>query len=312
MLLTFLTSVESILPIAVIILVGFVMARVGWINEKVGKAFTKLILNISLPCYMIWNFMSSFNRDKFITLFGGILIPVLSMSIAYIAAIAISNIIKVPKGHKGVFRSVFFCSNTIFVGLPINLALFGEKSVPYVLLYYIVNTTFFWTVGTYEISRDGMSSAALFSKATLKRIASPALIGFIIAIILVLLQVELPSFAMESIKYLGNLTTPLALIFIGLVLSAVPFSQFKFNREIIFMLFGRFILSPLLVILLLKFIHVPPLMGKVFIIQSAMPAMTNTSIVAKGYGADYKFASVATVITTVACIIVIPSLMIII
>jgi predicted permease len=96
------------------------------------------------------------------------------------------------------------------------------------------------------------------------------------------------------------------------VLSSVQFSELKFDRELLILLGARFILSPALVFLLLHFIHVPPLMEKVFIIQSVMPAMTNTSIVAKDYGADCKYASVATVITTLACIIVIPILMILI
>lgn len=284
------------------------MARAGWINGETGSAISKLVMYISLPCYMIWNITDTFDRDKFLTLVGGILIPVLSMSMAYLISIAVGKAIKVPKGHIGIFRSVFFCSNTIFIGLPVNLALFGEKSVQYVLLYYIVNTTFFWTIGAFEISRDGKGAASLFSKATLKRITSPALLGFITAIILVLLRIKLPQFAMTSMKYLGNLTTPLALIFIGLVLSSVKLSQFKFNREILLILIGRFVVSPLLVILLLRLIHVPDLMGDVFIIQSAMPAMTNTSIVAKEYSADYEFASVVTVITTIVSITVIPFL----
>lgn len=309
MLLTLLTSAESILPIVVMIIVGYVTARIGWINNKVGSAFTKLILNVSLPCYMIWNLTSSFDRDKFLTLIGGILIPILSMGLCYIASIGVSKLFKIPKGKTGVFRTAFFCSNTIFVGLPINLALFGEQSVPYVLLFYIVNTVLFWTVGAYEISTDGLSSAKLFSKSTLKRIATPTLIAFAVGLILIMFKITLPSFATDSFKYLGNLTTPLALIFIGLVLCSTKLSEFKLNKEILLVLFARFIFSPLLVVVLLHFIPVPSLMGKVFIIQSAMPVMTNISIVAKGYGADYKFASVATVVTSVACIVAIPCIM---
>lgn len=309
MLQTFLTSVESILPVIIIILVGYFSARMGWIDEKVGNAFTKIILNISLPCYMIWNITNFFDRDKFLMLFSGMLIPFLSMLIGYAMSILLSILFKIPKEKKGVFRTAFFCSNTIFVGLPINLALFGEKSVPYVLLYYIVNTTLFWTVGVYEISKDGLTAVPLLSLSSLKKIATPALLGFVIGLILIFLRISLPSFAMESFHSLGNLTTPLALIFIGFALYSIHLSELKINKEILLVLFGRFIFSPLLVFVLLHFIHVPTLMAKVFIIQSAMPVMTNISIVAKGYGSDYKFASFATAITSVACVLVIPCLM---
>lgn len=311
MLPTFLTAVAGIAPIILMIAVGFFMSRMGWIDDKFGTAITKYLLNIALPCYMIWNLVGSFDRQKFFSLIGGILIPVVSMGIMYGLAILVSRLMKVPRSHRGIFRSVFFCSNTIFVGLPINLELFGQKSVPYVLLYYIVNTTYFWTIGNYEISCDGTHTAhaAFFSKDTLKKIMTPALLGFVVGIVLILLKVSLPRFVMDTLDYLGFPTTPFALIFIGLVLSSVSLARLKFNKEILVLLAARFVLAPALVVLLLHFIHVPALMAKVFLIQSAMPAMTNTSIVAKGYGADYEYASIAIVVTTVACIIAIPILM---
>ena len=311
MLLTFLTSLESILPIVIMILVGYLMARAGWIDEKFGGAITKYLLNIALPCYMVWNLVKNFDRGKFLALIGGILIPVISMGTTYLLSIPVSNALKVPRSHKGIFRSVFFCSNTIFVGLPINLALFGQQSVPYVLLYYIVNTSLFWTIGNYEISCDGdlTNDRRLFSASTLKRIFSPALLGFMVGIALILLKLKPPEFAMNTMNYLGFPTTPFALIFIGLVLSSVSFRKLKFDKEMLVLMLARFVVSPALVMLLLHFIPVPALMAKVFVIQSAMPAMTNTSIVAKGYGADYQYASVATVVTTLACIIAIPVLM---
>ena len=42
----------------------------------------------------------------------------------------------------------------------------------------------------------------------------------------------------------------------------------------------------------------PKLMSDVFVMQAAMPAMTNTSIVAKVYGGDYKYAAMLTVVST--------------
>ena len=68
---------------------------------------------------------------------------------------------------------MFFNSNTIFVGLPINQALFGDASIPYVLIYYMCNTTFFWTLGTYLIQRDGEGEAEFDLKTSLKKIFSP-------------------------------------------------------------------------------------------------------------------------------------------
>ena len=53
----------------------------------------------------------------------------------------------------------------------------------------------------------------------------------------------------------------------------------------------------------------PNLMKQVFIIQSAMPVMTNAPVVARLYGADSNYASVMVTETTLATMVVIPILM---
>jgi len=47
-------------------------------------------------------------------------------------------------------------------------------------------------------------------------------------------------------------------------------------------------------------------MKKVFVIQAGMPAMTQTSIVAESYDADYKYAAVMTAATTIVSLVSIP------
>ena len=76
------------------------------------------------------------------------------MMITYFAGYLWRRFAQVETKHQGAFSAMFTFSNTIFIGLPINLAIFGEKAVPYVLLYYIVNTTLFWTIGIFELAKD--------------------------------------------------------------------------------------------------------------------------------------------------------------
>lgn len=137
---------------------------------------------------------------------------------------------------------MFFNSNTIFMGIPINLALFGEDSLPYVLIYYVANTMFFWTFGVYEISLDNKKLKAKNSiRKTLKNIFSPALLGFVFAILFTILNIKLPKAILDSSKYLGSLTTPVAMLFIGESLYYTNFKKLRFTREVIGVLLGRFI-----------------------------------------------------------------------
>ncbi|MFL0250870.1 AEC family transporter [Clostridium neuense] len=307
-----LNAIQGILTIVIMISIGYVLTEKKWFNEETSKSFAKLVTNVSLPALMVSDIMGNFTKGKLMNLSKGLIAPFLSIAACYIIAIAVSKILKVQKSRQGTFQSMFFNSNTIFIGLPVNIALFGEKSVPYVLLYYIANTTFFWTLGVYCISKDAPGEhGGILSKTTIKRIISPPLLGFIIAIILVLLKIELPLFIMNTCKYLGNLTTPLSMIFIGISIHSVKLKELKIDKDVIGVLLGRFLVCPLIMIIILILIPIPKLMKDVFIMQSAMPVMTNAPIIAKVYGADSKYAAVMVTLSTVLSMITIPIFMVI-
>lgn len=303
-----LNALESVLSIVLMVSTGYLLAYKGWFDEKTSKTFSKLVCNLGIPCLMISQFMESFDKDKLIHLGKGLIIPFASMAICYLIAVIVSKIIKIKEGRIGTFRSMFFVSNSIFIGLPVNMALFGAKSIPNVLLYYIANTSLFWTIGAYEISRDGKGGkdANVFSIETVKRIMSVPLLSFIASGALVLLNVHLPKFMLDTCKYFGNLTTPLAMLFIGITIYSADLSKFKFSIDTLAILFGRFIISPMLIWAMGNVAITPLLMKKVFVIQAAMPVMTNTAIVSKSYDADYEYATINTVITTIGSLLVIP------
>ena len=86
----------------------------------------------------------------------GALLPLGSVTLTFALAIALAKLARVKRQHFGLFCASVANSNTIFIGIPVNLALFGEGSIPYVLLYYAASTVFFWTVGVYSITCPGL------------------------------------------------------------------------------------------------------------------------------------------------------------
>ncbi|HWR40913.1 MAG TPA: AEC family transporter [Patescibacteria group bacterium] len=303
----FFSSLESIFSIMLMIALGYILRRKGVFDETTGKVFTTLVSNIALPAYMVWNLTSSFTREKLLSLEDGLVIPFLSMLASFAIGYVISKAIKIAPCRQGTFTCMFFVSNTIFIGLPVNLALFGDQSVPYVLLYYMANTCLFWTIGVYAISRDGSAERPAFlSFQNIQKTFSPPLLGFLVGVLLVLLEIKLPASLLDTCKYLGNLTTPLSMLFIGMSIYGVGLHEIKLNKDMIALIFGRFIISPLTVCFIAMLLPIPLLMKQVFIIQSAMPVITQASIISKAYNADHRYAAVMTAVTTVLAITAIP------
>ena len=121
---------------------------------------------------------------------------------------------------------------------------------------------------------------------------------------------KLPVFLASDLQYLGSLTTPLSMIFIGLSVSNAGVKQLILKKDQLLILLGRFVVAPLLMAAIVYWAPLPTLMKQVFIIQSAMPVMTNAPVVAKLYGADSDYAAVMVTETTLATMVVIPILMV--
>ncbi|KRL04895.1 AEC family transporter [Liquorilactobacillus oeni] len=304
-------SVSGVLVILIMIILGYILAEKGWFDQKSKKLIARIVTQISLPCYMMVTITDRFTAQDLAKMLPDLRFPVISMLILMALAFAIVQVFRIRNSHAGLFSSMFFNSNTVFVGLPINQALFGSSSVPYVLIYYMANTTIFWTLGTYLIQRDGTVETKMSLKKTLSKVFSPPLLGFIIGVIFVLLKIKLPIFVSSDLSYIGSLTIPLSMIFIGISVSHAGLKNITFKKDNLLVLLGRFVFAPALMIALVMPSDMPLLMKQVFILQSAMPVMTNAPVVASLYGADSDYAAVMVTETTLISLIMVPILMVI-
>lgn len=291
-----LQGLAGIFEVALIAGLGFFLSKKGWFWETAGKDLTKLTMTVGIPAMMVYSMESQFTRDSLLAMAPDLLLPFASIFAAYLLGRVWAAILRIPKGRRGIFVCTCCIANAIFIGLPVNLALFGEESVPSAMLYYIANTTMFWVLGAYLIVQDAGVGRHMTPLELLKKLRTPPLMGFLAGVVLVLLDIRLPEFFLTSVKYVGNMATPMALIVIGIQMSHIPLSTIHFDRDLVGAMLGRFILSPLCVFLLLPFISVSPMSAQVFFTQAGMPAMTNMTILAASVGADADYA------TTINCV----------
>jgi predicted permease len=86
----------------------------------------------------------------------------------------------------------------------------------------------------------------------------------------------------------------------------VGVARIRFDRDMILMFLGRFVASPLMIILIIKFFPLPELMNKVFIIQASLPMMATLPVLSAFHGADAEYATVAVSASTLAGLATIP------
>ena len=307
----FLTSITSIIPIIAIIVLGYILQVKGWFGDDFGPNLSRLIMNVALPASIFVSVMKYLTLDKLISLSGGLLYTFVAFILGYIVAYITVILFKVRSGRRGTMINTFVNANTIFIGLPLNVALFGDQALPYFLIYYITNTISTWTLGVYLMTSDSKSGQSKkTSKFDWKKLLPAPLVGFLVALLFLILRISIPDFATNTLTYVGNIVTPLSLIYIGIVLAKAGLNTITFDKDTIVTLVGRFILAPLIMLLVLKFFapNMAIVEFKTFMIQSATPALAVLPILANQGKGDVEFSTNVVTLSTVLFIVVIPIL----
>ena len=307
----FLTSITSIIPIIAIIVLGYILQVKGWFGDAFGPNLSRLIMNVALPASIFVSVMKYLTLDKLISLSGGLLYTFVAFILGYIVAYIAVVVFKVRPGRRGTMINTFVNANTIFIGLPLNVALFGDQALPYFLIYYITNTISTWTLGVYLMTSDSKAGQSKeTTKFDWKKLLPAPLVGFLVALLFLILRIPIPDFATNTLTYVGNIVTPLSLIYIGIVLAKAGLNTIAFDKDTIVTLVGRFILAPLIMLLVLKFFsqNMATVEFKTFMIQSATPALAVLPILANQGKGDVEFSTNVVTLSTVLFIVVIPIL----
>ena len=307
----FLTSITSIIPIIAIIVLGYILQVWGWFGDSFGPNLSRLIMNVALPASIFVSVMKYLTLDKLISLSGGLLYTFVAFILGYIVAHIAVMLFKIRPGRRGTMINTFVNANTIFIGLPLNVALFGDQALPYFLIYYITNTISTWTLGVYLMTSDSKSGQSKeTTKFDWKKLLPAPLVGFLVALLFLILRIPIPDFATNTLTYVGNIVTPLSLIYIGIVLAKAGLNTIAFDKDTIVTLVGRFILAPLIMLLVLKFFsqNMATVEFKTFMIQSATPALAVLPILANQGKGDVEFSTNVVTLSTVLFIVVIPIL----
>ncbi|MEZ7617105.1 AEC family transporter [Streptococcus sp. 27098_8_73] len=307
----FLTSITSIIPIIAIIVLGYILQVRGWFGDDFGPNLSRLIMNVALPASIFVSVMKYLTLDKLISLSGGLLYTFVAFILGYIVAYIAVMLFKIRPGRRGTMINTFVNANTIFIGLPLNVALFGDQALPYFLIYYITNTISTWTLGVYLMTSDSKSGQSKkTTKFDWKKLLPAPLVGFLVALLVLILRIPIPDFATNTLTYVGNIVTPLSLIYIGIVLAKAGLNTIAFDKDTIVTLVGRFILAPLIMLLVLKFFapNMAAVEFKTFMIQSATPALAVLPILANQGKGDVEFSTNVVTLSTVLFIVVIPIL----
>lgn len=307
---SFLHAVASVTIILLLTATGYFCAAMGWMSPQAKRFISKFTMSVAIPCMCVYGLTNNLTHELLALSLGFLLVPLLSTVGAFLLSLLVGRLLKLPRKRLGVFMMMCSVSNAIFIGLPMCTELFGEACTPYVMLYYLVNTSFVQLVGLSLVRWAGEGGG--FDKRMIKKfLTTPAVIGVLVSFVLVFTGIKLPSLVMSYCKYMNNLVTPLALLLTGYIIYEIGLKNLKLDRDLAIMLLFRFLLVPGVSFALCELFGVAGLGRSVLLVETAMPVVTQTVVAAADYGADEQFAAQGAALSTLACFVVIPVLMLI-
>ena len=301
----FLLTLQNVSVLFLLIVVGYIVGKVGIVSESGQKELSGFVLKVTMPATIILALQLEYTRERFNTALRIMLI----ISLAYIAMILLSNVIsriyKVDERQRDVIAIGSMLPNTSFMGFPIVLSILGKEALFFAvlgagLIFEIVS----WTYATYIIGRN---TGTDFKEGLMKKIfLSPGILSIIIGFILFIFSITIPEPLNATMRLLSQATSPLAMIVVGILLSRSNIKECITNGKLYIISIFKLLIFPLLIFLVLKTLG---FIGMEIIIPTVMLSMPTAAYVAMfsaNLGNDANLASQIVFISSLMSLITIP------
>jgi len=217
-------SFNAVIPIFMVIILGFAVKRLGIISESTAKQMNSLIFKIVLPV-MLFNTVYGSDYTQMLDR-KFILFLILSVLIFFFISWAVAvRLIKEDK-QKGAFIQGCFRGNYVILGVALSREVLGFTPVIAVTgvviivpLFNILSVIILTIYGERKAESEKLTTTII--KSILK---NPLIISVFIGIAMMLLKIELIPILSVPVNMISSLATPLALLVIG---ASLNFSQIK-------------------------------------------------------------------------------------
>lgn len=290
------SALHQILIIFICILVGFVCRKLKVLTEEGTSTISNIVVKVILPFYLF----SAILRSGSGVDAGGVL-TALGLSSAMflvcgLVGVLLALLLRTPKEDRGVFMFETMCGNVTYIGIPVVGAVLGGNAAFYGALLNIPYNLLCFSLGIWLLA----------GKLPLKKILNPAFLAGLAATILYLLKVPVPEVVLDGSAFIGQATSPCAMLVIGSVLASVPFKELFTEWRAAPYVAVRLVGLGALVALLVSFLRIDPVLKGVLILMAAMPAATNSTMLCTIYGGNRALSAKLIFFSTALSAVTIP------
>ena len=261
---TFINLIPIILPIFIIISIGFIWNKFD--NNLNEEEIIKLVSWIGAPCLI-------FDTLVNITISVSLLKNIVSIAIilTFLMLIFSYFIIRIFKEPVRALINPMTFQNSGNLGLTICLFSFGQIGLELSVIYFMVTSILHFTLGL-TIWSGNISIKYLFK--------NPVIYAVILGLVSNLYSINIPQTITNTTSVIAGITIPLLLLTMG---SSIAKIEYKIETKIIFLVLSRTFLALTLAYLLTIFFKIDGIAQKIILIQGVLPAPIFTYMFASQY-----------------------------
>ncbi len=209
-------------------------------------------------------------------------------------------------GELGMLECSLATVNNGFIGLPVAMLFFGQVAALYMSAAFFGVHLYLWTYGIYALQGKG---GALSWKAMARKIVNPNCMMVFLGLLFSLTGWAgyLPVFLKDFLSTLGNLSTPLSLIYIGAMAGNTGLKRLLGQGEAMRLALLKMLLFPGLTAAVLYVLPAEPMLKTAFLVSMTCPCAAIMPMVTEQYGTGREMALDVTLLTTFFSMLTLPA-----
>lgn len=282
-----------------LIVVGFLVRRLGIVGSEGEKNITDMVLLVVLPCNIFNSFMTRISDEMLSDCLW-----VLGISVGIQAAAVLYGRICFrgqPDAHRRNLIYAMICSNAGFLGNPMAEGLYGAPGLMLASIYLIPQRVIMWSEGLAIYTGN-----ANRRDAVVRVVTHPCVIACALGIAVMLSGIEVPELILSPIKALAKCNTAMSMLVIGMILARIDIHRLV-DRSVAVFTVHRLVAFPLLIYAVCRMLPISRTVMGVSVVLAAMPAGATTTMLALKYDQAPEFATKLVIFSTLCSI---PAIMI--
>lgn len=281
---------EQILIIFGYVIVGYAAGRLKLINKEQQRYLSKLISSLILPFTILAASNREVSTPDLVNLAKAVLLLFVCMAVTSACCLMYAKKKNLSEEKRAAYTGLCTYPNSAFIGMPLCIALMGEWGALYGAAALIAYNLLFFTL-----------QVSLFTKQRfqLKVFLTPLNISTLLLILMLVFHVRFPSPLQTVCSNIGAITTPLALIIVGVMLADGNLLEIVKEKRSYIITLIRNLICPLVMLFVMAIIPLDQNLRMAVLIYIACPVANLTSVYAIQNDMEPALCARATILSTV-------------